>query len=303
MAKKILGAVFIILLGCFWGADYSKAAEFTLQTSKEGLMGVGEAFQTDLLLNTQMEKINAISGKIIFFPASFKLTEIRAGNSIINFWVESPAERNAGEINFSGIIPGGYNGDKGLLLSLIFATKKEGQAILKMQEGQALLNDGQGTAAQVTLATLNLAVSNKISTSSTVSVLEDSNPPESFKPEIGQDPALYGNQWFVVFVTQDKGVGVDHYEIQETRNGKIIESNWQKAESPYLIKDQSLRSYINIKAVDKNNNYCLAMVVPQLSLWMRYEKIIISGIIILLLGIFYYLGGKLWSSRKGKKRN
>ena len=88
----------------------------------------------------------------------------------------------------------------------------------------------------------------------------DSTPPEQFKPEIGKDPAIFEGKYFLSFATIDKTSGIDHYEVFE-KTGKNKE--WfEKAESPYLLKDQSLKSQILIKAVDKAGNEQISQIIP-----------------------------------------
>ncbi|MEK7086997.1 MAG: cohesin domain-containing protein [Patescibacteria group bacterium] len=122
---------------------------------------VNQQFQVDVFLNTENENINAIEGEI-FFPETFlKLKEIRDGNSVINFWIEQPRERQEtrdkgkGEIVFSGITPGGYFGGNGLIFSVIFEAQEEGRGFIEFRDVKALLNDGQGTPTEIKISTSN----------------------------------------------------------------------------------------------------------------------------------------------------
>jgi len=56
-------------------------------------------------------------------------------------------------------------------------------------------------------------------------------------------------KYFLVFSTQDKGSGVDHYEVREGRFGGFSEVS-----SPYILKYQSLDKKIFVKAIDKFGN-------------------------------------------------
>ena len=88
----------------------------------------------------------------------------------------------------------------------------------------------------------------------------DSTPPNDFLPKIGKDPSVFGGKYFLTFATTDETSGIDHYEISETR-GKRQEI-WKKAESPYLLEDQSLQSKILVKAVDKAGNERIVQLQP-----------------------------------------
>ena len=86
-------------------------------------INLNEQFGVNFFLNTENEKINAIEGDLVFPEGLLELKEIRDGNSIINFWVERPKIKSNNQIAFSGIIPGGYIGRKGLIFQLFFNQK------------------------------------------------------------------------------------------------------------------------------------------------------------------------------------
>ena len=98
----------------------------------------------------------------------------------------------------------------------------------------------------------------------------------------------WNGKWFLVFNAQDKDSGIDNYKILENRKWKIENGNWEIAESPYLLKDQELKSRIYVKAVDKSGNERIAEVLPQNPpKW--YENYLIFIIIILGAVIGYAL--------------
>ena len=114
---------------------------------------------------------------------------------------------------------------------------------------------------------------------------KDRESPETFRPEIARDESLFDGKWFLVFATQDKKSGIDHYEVKETRQGTLtMFSKWIPAESPYVLQDQGLRSYVFVKAVDKERNARVTKVSPQnpLGWYENYENwfIIVLGLII-----------------------
>lgn len=267
-------------------------AEIFLDTKIQEI-GLNQQFQVDLLLNTENKEINAVEGKVIFPENLLELKEIRDGNSIVNFWIEGPRVESANQIIFSGITPGGYMGETGLIFSVIFQTKNGGEGTIEIHEAKTLLNDGKGTKASITTSNFQLLISKETSLSQIPPTkIIDTNPPESFEPVIGQDPEIFDGKYFLVFLTQDKGSGTDHYEILEKEQKNSIRSlikkdEWQVGESPYLLKDQRLKSYIYVKAVDRAGNQRIEVVRPS-NPQMWYENywlwvIIIIGILIAIL--------------------
>ena len=278
------------------------AAEVSFDTKTQEIK-VNQLFEVGVFINTDEESINAIEGKITFPRDLLEVKKVNDGNSIINFWIEKPKNASDGQIAFSGITPGGYNDSQGLIFSITFLAKKEGNGAIKFGEVKALRNDGQGTEAALTISNFQFLISvppagepvPQITTPKT----EDLNPPEEFTPQIAADPVIFKGEWFLVFATQDKGSGIDYYEILETRSkiqgigiGQWLR-RWKEAESPYLLKDQNLRSFIYVKAIDKAGNERIVRVEPGYPVkW--YKRWEIWFIIILGVVIVYAMSKFLW---------
>ena len=254
-------------------------------------MKAGQLFEVGVFINTDKEEINAIEGKIIFPQDLLEIKKINDGNSIINFWIDpvrncvSNGVEKPDEICFSGIIPGGYNDSRGLIFSITFLAKKESGGAIEFSGVKALRNDGQGTEAPLTISNFNFTVRETAkSTGQMPTAKEDRDLPEDFAPQIAADPAIFEGKWFLVFSTQDKGSGIDRYDIQENRKAKIKDKKWVIGESPYLLKDQGLKSYIYVKVIDKSGNERITMLLPQKPLlWYENHKnwlIIILGLVI-----------------------
>jgi hypothetical protein len=279
---KIPKLKILFLLSIFYfllSVNLVEAAELNLTSSIQEF-GVGQQFQVDLILNTQNEEINAVEGRIIFSSETLELKEMRDGNSIVNFWVERPKAKFNNEIDFSGIVPGGYTGEKGLIFSIIFQSKAEGEGIVEIQNAKALLNDGEGTTAKTTISNFQFLISEKVSIPQiSIPEIKDTDPPEDFKPEIAQSPEMFDGKYFLVFATQDKGSGIDHYEVCEGSKKKCV-----IAESPYLLQNQKLDQQIFVKAVDKSGNERVVMLPPQKPLpWYKNYAILA---ILIIIGLF-----------------
>ena len=251
------------------------AAQLSLQSQTQKI-SAGQQFKLDLILNTENENINAIEGKITFPANLLGLKEIQDSNSAINFWIEQPKLEQAGTIGFSGIVPGGYQGIKGFIFSVVFQAKSIGSGVIQIGDAKVLLNDGEGTEANLKISPFQFSISEKIQTvqpatqlptTTEPAELEDTEPPEEFNPEISSSTNIFDGKWFLVFTTQDKGSGIDRYEIQETKYRQPTISGWIVAENPYVLKDQELKSYIYIKAIDKAGNERMETIPPKYPSW------------------------------------
>jgi hypothetical protein len=281
----LLGPCLLLLVSC----SPVFAAEISFD-SKNSEVVVGQQFQVDVVLNTEGEAINAIEGRVVFPNNLLEVKEVREGNSIVSLWVERPRLAQS-QIPFAGIIPGGYKGNNGLLLTIIFTAKEPGQGTVELQNLKALLNDGQGTATAVNATNFQFSISESGAPlmGGGLTEIRDNEPPETFRPEIAKSDLLFNGKWFVVFTTADKKSGIDHYEIKESRQRFLsFFSKWLPAESPYLLKDQERRSYVWIKAVDKAGNQRIERIRPQYPLrwYENYENwiIIVLGLIVAYAG-------------------
>lgn len=239
-----------------------------------------------LILDTKGQNINALAGEVVA-PDTLKPMGISDGNSIVNFWIE-PLRFEGQRLIFSGMIPGGYNGATGKLFNFVLEGEQAELSRLKVKDLIALLNDGQGTktAVRVTWQARPFESSGE---------RIDIIAPEPFQPLIGRTPDLFGNQWFVSFAAQDKQSGIDHYEVAESRLSFnfLHRLNWIKTISPYQLLDQTGRSNIFVRAVDREGNVRSAKLIR--SSWYKSVWFWII-IIIFLCGIF--LGQQFWRSRR-----
>jgi hypothetical protein len=240
-----------------------------------------QEFEVSFFLDTQEDDVNAIEG-VLEFPADIlELKEIRDGNSIITFWVERPALSQT-SVAFSGIIPGGYRFPKGLVLSFVFAAKGNGTGIIHVEKARILKNDGKGTDAPLTLGFSSVTVSEKPEfPAPPVVAISDTDAPESFRPEISRDPTIFDGKWFLSFATQDKGTGIDRYEVQESYAwGR---GSWVEASSPYVLVGQNPSLSIRVKAVDRAGNERVETVAVISHVRTLFESAVLIGILLLVL--------------------
>lgn len=287
--KKFLAvAVFVLFYVGLVSPAIGRAAEFNFVLDSQDIK-VGDQFEVDFFLSARDESINAVESAILFPRELVELKEIKNGNSIISFWSQAP--RFFGDkIRFSGVIPGGFSGADGPIFSAVFQARAKGEGEIEMGETTALLNDGKGTQAQIKISKLRFKVAGQDG-ASLVSrpTADDTEPPGSFKPAIGRDETIYDGQFFLVFAAQDKGSGIDSYEVCEGKRECV------KAEGLYLLKNQNLNEEIIVKAIDKAGNE-RAVVLPPQKPKSRYAKYFYFAIMI----IGAMLLARVYAKRKKK---
>jgi len=267
---------FCVFLFSFLFFNKTQAARLYFEP-QEAIMGAEKDFSVGVMVDAE-NQINAISVGI-FMPPEIALIDAVIGNSIINFWVEKPSfDESSRLLTFSGIIPGGFQGEKEPLLTMKIKTAgQEGKATLTFnkEKTKIYLHTPEGVEDSLELETLALLV---VDGQENFGVeIIDRDPPEDFKPEISRDANIFENRWFLVFATQDKGLGIDYYKVCEKSKTKCA-----PAESPHLLQNQKLNKKIFVKAVDKSGNERVAVLLPQKpSPW--YQNYWIIGIIVLVV--------------------
>ena len=169
----------------------------------------------------------------------------------------------------------------------IFSAKASGNATLSIQNATALLHDGKATPAETTSSPLFLEITSE-GTVTPFPRAQDPDPPELFSPQIASDPDIFNGAHFLVFSTTDKGLGIDHFEVQEepqTHSLKYVfrAVQWKNAESPYILEDQSLQNTIYVKAIDKAGNSRVVSIPPINGVSWYYNLFWIAFIVILII--------------------
>lgn len=238
--------------------------------------GIGETFEVGVFFSTEGKEINAISGVVNFPEDLMEFKHMKDAGSLMNFWVERSKQN--GSFLFSGIIPGGFQGDRGYLFSLVFTAKKAGKARFSMKDIKVYLHDGKGTEMSAQGSPMDISFV-KNPKNPPFALPNDTELPEPFRPEIIQDPDTFDGKYFLVFQTQDKNSGLNHYEVREGDGG------WETATSPYLLTDQELRTPLFVKAVDNAGNERIEVISPEVPPYQNYLVffLLIGGIILCII--------------------
>jgi hypothetical protein len=294
--KKINISI-VVSVFCFSFFNSCNAAVLYLEPAS-GEYYKGDVFIVDARIDVEKECINTVEANLSFPQDILEVVDFSEGDSILSFWLKRPvAEQGKGLISFSGGIPAGYCGEipgdpgrSNLLTRIIFRVKEDraGSVELKfLDNSQVLLNDGFGTLTKLAVKSADFAInsgsSSAVKTEWQQEINKDAYPPEQFGIQIDRDASIFNNQYFIVFFTTDKQTGIAYYEIKEG------EKDWKKGESPYLLEDQKLKSIIKVRAVDKAGNEAIAEYSPEITEKPFPRNIIFLIIILLILGVCYWL--------------
>jgi hypothetical protein len=245
----------------------------SLHTIKTELV-VGDTFSVDVLLDTEQDMVNAIEASIDFPEDLLHFERSEEKNSTLSLWVKRPEVRENGVLHFSGVAPGGREGGGLVLTRLFFTAHSEGQSVLSIVNPQVLKHDGFGTILDTAVQNIHISVQNGDGNASRKLPL-DTEPPEVFTPLRVQDPDMFDNKYFLIFETQDKGSGIEHYMVKEG-----FFDYYKQAQSPHLLSRQTDDRVITVKAVDRAGNKRIATIYPQYDApWHQQPKTIFSILI------------------------
>jgi hypothetical protein len=276
--KKNLVLIFLIAFSLIFVGTARAASKYTLLLNRNFK---GQEVMS-VWISSPDRAVNTISGKLSF-EQDINSADITDAGSVVRVWLEKPTLSGM-EISFSGIIPGGYRGEAGKVFEVVVTSSalRHGRV-----SGEFYENNGQGTKIEVPDVKFDFTNAGE-----NLNEQIDTIPPQAFMPVLGKDEHLFDGKWFVSFMTQDKESGIDHYEKREAKL-RFFRERWERSESPQLLKDQSLSSYVYIKAVDKKGNGKIEILRPENGIY-RYDFYIGWGILFILLCSMGYI---LWLKR------
>lgn len=147
-SKKFLcSSVFLFVLICVFVPSMTQGATLYLIPQSQTVYQ-GDSFLVEVRVDTEGEEINALEVNLTSPQNLLEVIDFSKGSSILQLFAEEP-KIQAGEINFLGGIPGGFNGE-GLLAKITFLGKEIGKSEISFKENsRVLLNDGKGTPAEL----------------------------------------------------------------------------------------------------------------------------------------------------------
>jgi len=301
--KYLIAGAAIFAIGFFFLPVAVKAATTVYFDLEKPVIYEGDIFLVNLRISSPDKPINVVDGTILYDNNNLEIKEVSIGNSLFALWPKPPVfSNNKGTLSFVGGAPDGFQGEKGEVLKIIFLAKGEGEAQIDFLDGfSVFLHDGQGTQINPWLRPLSLNILTRpaeIPAKDEWQALieSDKNPPESFEVAIGQEPSIFNNQYFISFFTTDKESGLDHYEIQEGTGPYIVR------DSPYLLKDQKLRSIIRVKAIDKAINERV-VEIPATYPPLPFYKTLVFWVIITIVTVVIIILFWIIIQRIKKKKN
>jgi len=261
---------------------------------------VGDTIIFSVRVDSENKNINAVEGSVLldYLAGSVSLIDINTAGSKFSLWPGKPlpSESNT-SISFVGGTPDGLNSKDAIIFNIVLRLQKVGQITLTPDNLSAYLHDGKGTKDKVSVKNLVMDVLPEKFDSRPRDdwnnlTSNDKTPPEFIEAIISHDSYVFNNQYFVSFFATDKDSGIAYYEIKEG------DRDFVRAESPYLIRDQSLKSIVQIKAVDKAGNESITKAKITVLPAPFYKNILFWIITLLIAVLIFYVLRLILKRRK-----
>lgn len=121
------------------------AASFLFNPST-GSYAVGSTVPVDVIIDTEDDSINAVSGVLTYDDTAVRPVSIKISDSLVDLWIVQPSiSENEDTISFEGLILNpGFIG-KGKIATINFTILTPSSSVVSFASGSALANDGMGT--------------------------------------------------------------------------------------------------------------------------------------------------------------
>ena len=138
----VVGFLFFLSLS----AESALAANLSISPSSVTTK-VGKTFSVDLVVNNNIDAINAASALITFPQDTLSVVSISKTGSFISLWAEEPAYSNEkGTVTLEGVaLNPGFNKATGKIITITFKALQEGNVSIAVKSGSVLANDGNAT--------------------------------------------------------------------------------------------------------------------------------------------------------------
>ncbi len=283
--KTIFFSSLILVLGYH---SVSAATIFVSENQKSGLVII------DVMLDTQDENINALSGNLFFDSSILGNPSIHTEDSIVNNWIITPTldqlhSTNMQKVSWSGIIPGGFEGVRspfyektrpGKIFQIVFTPLIKKETTIYLKDLDLKANDGLGSTIPVKNTEFSFGIDYISANIDSIKPLNSTN----LHALVGRDKNIFDNKYFIAFEDAEDSSSIDHYEMLETYMSSpslLINPDWQKVTSPAVLNDQERDSYIHLRAVGRDGSIAYIIIKPEKD--SSGEKIIFLYVIITII--------------------
>jgi hypothetical protein len=293
-----------------WHPAVASALSISSDLGSAAVVNVGQPVQVAVeLVNEDKRAINGLEATIAIPKRYFAFEDYWLGESLVTLWVQDPVVRETDSayiVSLAGLIPGGTSQSGTLITLVLKPTQAARQASLGVYDPKIYLHSPTADVLEAPNQFLfvEIAPYDAGRAPQQEVVVADSVPPEEFFPVVGKSRALFGDDYFVMFQAIDRQTGIDRYEILETvtyfENPETEQVYFRPAENPMRLQDQTLGSYIYIRAFDRAGNSRTVIIPPTVFVEKSgWGRILWIGSAVVLFGLLF---AWMHHARKARRR-
>ena len=176
--KKIIKSLAVCSLIAFLLLGNTAFAATLSFTPSAGTHEKNATFSVGVYVGSLDKSMNAASGTITFPSDKLQVVSLAKSGTIVDFWAVEPSFSNtAGTVKFEGVIlPPGFQGGNGRIVTINFKGKATGIADVKISSQQVLANDGVGTPIASTVTGASFTIKEVTAPVPTPIDLDDEKP-------------------------------------------------------------------------------------------------------------------------------
>lgn len=281
LLKKITIALSIII---FVYTNKTSAASIYIEKSLDKVK-VGDTFILNVYLDTDDASVNGVDGNINF-NGNIDILDFNTAGSVLSLWPNKPSLNN-NSIYFTGGNPSSFFGKRNKLFSFAARARDIGQVNFSFKDVDTYIDDGKGSKISIIGKANGFNIdksSNEPINQLSDIIVNDKKKPTDIKIELGRDDSVYDGKYFISFYATDNESGINRYEVKEN-NLPIV-----RATHDYVLEDQSLKGFVEIKAIDNAGNFTNKII--ELNKYKKdnnFSKIFIAIIILIIIFLLYMI--------------
>lgn len=275
----------IVLAGCI--VSPGKASALVVFADRPvDPVAQGDSVLIPIYADTEGVEVNSIEGSIII-EGGATVNAITTGGSVFNLWPEKPS-LSENVITFAGGTQSGVRGARIRLFTIALVPTEKSNVLIRAKDINGYNADGTGSKIEGKTRAVAIPVNGSATEMKNEFgnlILSDTTAPKRFSIELGRDASQYDGDFFVTFFAEDAETGIQRYEVTEGGYGMV------RSGSTYVLRDQTLRSPIEVKAIDMAGNERVETFEYKGSSLLR--TLIIAGAgLVLIIGALFLLRKK-----------
>jgi hypothetical protein len=306
MNKKIITKYSILVCAVLLNSYVAFAAQFVIEGPRLAPPDRSPV-AVRVYLDAEGKTISGISGSFSFPTELFDIESITTESTIVSLWVKQPVLSDEKyfdgrtHISFEGIFPGGYIGVRspyyegvrpGSVFTVFLVPKQKGRADINEVQFNEYTEDASLLPPKEAFFSIEVPELYKTVYVKDSTLKEVSSP--SLVVSVERDTLINNNAWYVLVHEREQKSPIQSVAIAESNEyhaSLVSEYAWRTAKIPYIIKDQTRRSYIHVKVTYANSTYTMRTIAPVENYQgiPVYSRILISVALVLLVLYLYVI--------------